>query len=233
MSCDVLIIENDSKDDTKHVLSDWAQKSEGVYVISNDFGTQTVPPKQLNSVNPWFSHHRIEKMARYRNMYLEWIEAQNKDYDYMIVLDIDILWFNCKNFANIIPYAPDDWGALCANGVSFSGCRFRYYDLYPFSEVKQKIDMQTLGIRNRQERRASTLRVTKLIAKQPYTSVYSAFGGLAIYKYQAIKGLRYTAISNDDEEVESFAEHVSLNDAIIDRGYKVYIAKNLNLIRNI
>jgi hypothetical protein len=228
LSCDVLVIENDSKDDTKKVLLNWAEKSAGVYVITNDFGTQTIPSQTANLVIPEFSYHRVEKMAQYRNMYLDWIEKQKKDYHYVIVLDIDIQWFNYRNIVNIIKNAPDEWGAICANGRNFYGLRYRYYDTYAFSESKMgKMDTHTLrGYGYRQE----ALRIRKLIQQKTYTSVYSAFGGLAIYKYPTIKGLRYQAILNPDENVEALCEHVSLNDAIINKGYKVYIARDLDLI---
>jgi glycosyltransferase involved in cell wall biosynthesis len=215
--CDVLIIENDSKDNTKVVLQDWAQKSQGVYVICNNFGTVTIPTKANGKVFPTCTYHRIEKMARYRNMYLEWVEKQTKDYQYVVVLDIDVYWFSPKNIAPIIQKAPEDWGAICANGKCQQSCfgQFRYYDLYAF--LKRKTDKINISYSK------------EIILQDPYTAVFSAFGGLAIYKYTAIQGLRYQALPYDDEQIEVQCEHVSLNAGIADRGYKLYIAKNLKL----
>ncbi|MDR0833279.1 MAG: hypothetical protein LBN93_03725 [Candidatus Symbiothrix sp.] len=225
--CDVVIIENDSKDNTKQVLADWAEKSDGVHVISNDFGTLTIPPKTTTTILPEYSYHRIEKMARYRNMYLDYIDQQCKDYDYLIVLDIDVPWFQYKNITHIINEAPDDWGAISANGRTFYNLRYRYYDIYAFSETKtEKMDIHILkGDGYWQE----TLKNRKLISKKAYTSVYSAFGGAAIYNYSTIKGLRYHVLLNKDERIEAFCEHVSLNDAIINKGYKVYVARDFDL----
>jgi hypothetical protein len=50
--------------------------------------------------------------------------------------------------------------------------------------------------------------------------VYSAFGGLAIYKYKQIIDLRYTVCPNGDERVEARCEHFSIANELQNNGYQ-------------
>jgi hypothetical protein len=50
--------------------------------------------------------------------------------------------------------------------------------------------------------------------------VYSAFGGLAIYKYQQINNLRYSVSPNGDERVEARCEHFSIAKELQKNGYQ-------------
>ena len=62
--------------------------------------------------------------------------------------------------------------------------------------------------------------------------VYSAFGGLAIYRFEAVKGLRYAcpSLRNDDDRVEVKCEHYSLYKQMAERGYdKVFINPSMIL----
>ena len=54
-----------------------------------------------------------------------------------------------------------------------------------------------------------------------HTKPIPRIGGLAIYRYDAIKGLEYTepALRNDDDRVEVKCEHFSLYKQMINRGF--------------
>jgi hypothetical protein len=57
-------------------------------------------------------------------------------------------------------------------------------------------------------------------ASRELVGVYSAFGGLAIYKYQQINNLRYDVCSNRDERVEARCEHFSIANELQKNGYQ-------------
>jgi len=59
----VVVIENDSIDKTKEILNKWSVECEGVKIISNDYGTITIPEKSIENPSPTTSFHRIEKTA--------------------------------------------------------------------------------------------------------------------------------------------------------------------------
>ena len=86
-SC-VIAVENDSVDDTKHVLSNWKDKSNNITILSNDYGVKTIIETE-DGVDKYFSDHRISRMSAYRNQYLEALK-ELPDLDYVIVIDLDV-----------------------------------------------------------------------------------------------------------------------------------------------
>src|SRR6476660_10319951 len=84
----VVVVENDSVDGTKSLLAEWKANFKDVTIISNDFGTKTIPNKKDVEVDPWTSFGRIEKMARYRNLYLEHISQIVHPIDLVVIIDI-------------------------------------------------------------------------------------------------------------------------------------------------
>lgn len=90
---DVLIVENDSVDNTKDVLKDYAKKYPNRFnYISDNYGS-----KKFGTVK---DVERTTNLANYRNQYLQYIRDCNKKYDYVIVLDWDFLDFDNDGLLN-------------------------------------------------------------------------------------------------------------------------------------
>jgi glycosyltransferase involved in cell wall biosynthesis len=216
----VVVFENDSTDHTKQILQEWTDTEKNVYVSLNDFGTVTIPDKK-GSVNPMFSAYRNEKMAGYRNYYLDYIEKENLPGDYIIVVDLDVRKIRPEGIVNsfLLDY---EWDALTANGISRAPSSFyrrRYFDTYALVECGKESVPQT-----EQSIRAVQYRWAFMRPGMPLFRVSSAFGGLAIYKREAIKNCRYGVLMNEDEKVESRAEHFYFHQQMKARGYdKIFI----------
>ncbi|WP_315542951.1 hypothetical protein [Capnocytophaga leadbetteri] len=221
----VVIIENDSKDNTKEVLRNWEQNSVGVKSILQDFGTLTIASSEDREMR---SYNRIEKMATYRNMYIGYIENNiNFPIDYVIVIDIDILDFDIIGIIKTIEEAPNNWGGLFANGtqkLSLFGrvISRRQYDLFAFKEREDSIITPYEMFQQKRK-------LDRMIDKTSYLNCFSAFGGIGIYKWDAIKGLKYAAEKNPNSEGEYMAEHIPFHKGIINRGYSNYISKKLKV----
>lgn len=138
----VVVVENDSKDNTKEILFNWEKKSEGVKIISQDFGIKTIPDQTVAMASPTTSFYRIEKMSFYRNMYLDYIDTLGHDIDYLIVIDIDVKTFSVDELVNSIDQANNNWGGIFSNGVTISsylGFKSKiYYDVFAVYEYPQK-----------------------------------------------------------------------------------------------
>jgi glycosyltransferase involved in cell wall biosynthesis len=216
----VVIFENDSTDSTKQILQEWAETEKNIHISLNDFGTITIPAKK-DLVNPMFSAYRNEKMAGYRNYYLDYIEKENLPGDYVIIIDPDVRKIKPEGVVN--SFSLDyEWDALTANGVSRAPSSFyrrRYFDTYALVECGKEILPQTeQGIRRVQYKWAF------MRPGMPLFRVASAFGGLAIYKREAIRNCRYGVLMNEDKKVESRAEHFYFHQQMKERGYdKIFI----------
>ena len=216
----VVIFENDSTDQTKQILTDYARKRRNIHISLNDFQTVTIP-KRCSTVNPFFSVHRIEKMAYYRNNYIDYIDNHNLPGDYVIIADMDIHWIEAKEV--IRSFALNyEWDALTANGISrapSSLFRKRYHDTYALVECGQEHLPQT-----EESIKAKQYAWAFLKSHCPLIRVASAFGGLAIYKKKAIANCRYGVQLNKDEKVECRAEHFFFHKQMKANGFdKIFI----------
>lgn len=229
----VVVIENDSKDNTKEILNKWSNNSDDVKIISNDFGTNTIPEKSWDNPSPGTSVHRIEKMVKYRNMYLNYIKGIKHPIDYVIVIDVDIESFSINGIIKSIKNANSDWGGIFANGITkkdFLGFTFSkiLYDIYAICEYPFQ-EERGLIIRNKLENKDKR-GIKKKIQKYNYYSVVSAFGGIGIYKYNLIKELKYCVVPDFSNRNEALCEHIPFNLAIVKLGHKNYLANELSVI---
>ncbi|QDW26944.1 hypothetical protein FFJ24_019830 [Pedobacter sp. KBS0701] len=226
---EVVVVENDSKDKTKQILHDWQSRSENVSIISQDFGTLTIPHKSTGVTSPTTTTYRIEKMAFYRNIYLEHIKAIKKNIDYVIVIDVDIENFDVENLIYSIENAPNDWGGIFANGVTrkkILGYTSKiYYDIFA---IYQYPKVQNFSYT--EDSLHQTFKdINKKVNKCEYFDIISAFGGIGIYKYDAIKSLNYVVVNNMNSNDEAICEHIPFNEEIVNKSYKNYIARNLTV----
>lgn len=221
----IVVVENDSKDNTKQVLLDWSRDNENVHLVMNDFGTLTIQSSKDCDMR---NLHRIGKMANYRNMYLDYICKHIKFIiDYLVVIDVDILDFSVKGILSAIEKAPKSWGGLFANGterLSLFNIEIatKQYDIFAF---EKKID----ELSNARTRFYWKRKLGKLISKNNYFECISAFGGIGVYKWEAIKDLKYGLIENKNVLGEFLAEHTFMHRDIVRKGYKNYISKSMKV----
>lgn len=230
LSSQVVVIENDSIDKTKELLNDWKLSSNNVAIISNDYETSTIPGKSDLILNPMTSSQRIEKMVFYRNIYLDYINEIKQPIDLVIVIDIDILEISLPGLINVIKSFNDQTGAIFANGISVMktalGLSEIYYDIFAVYEYPQKNEFS-----HSPESLGKTFKsINQKIKRVPFYKVISAFGGVGVYNYEAIKGLRYKNVLNPLNEKESICEHIPFNQEIISRGYNNYIARDFKVL---
>lgn len=217
----VFVYENDSKDNTKLLLGSWQQNDPShVFVsLNTTHATRTIPSaSEVGDINPFYSRRRIEKMATLRNAYMEFIDAEGWKADYLMVVDLDVAWIRVDNI--LTSFERGGWDAVTAYGYSLSPkLKWRYHDSYALTEF---------GDENNPQTEYKTKMLSEKYASMPlnddWVRVFSAFGGLAIYRFEGVKGLRYKAMDNDDKRVEVKCEHFSIYRQMADRGFgKVYI----------
>lgn len=222
-SC-VVIVENDSIDNTKLILRNWECQSHNVTVLTKDNQTQTLLP-QIGLLNTYRSLYRIQKMSYYRNVYLDYIEQINVKFDYVLMIDVDILSFSVEGIIAALSDSPSDFGGIFANGYTqfkIAGYTFGKlpHDMYAY--VDKNITLNDV-VKNSHEmnRVQKYLFVLNFIRKK--ILVNSAFGGIGIYQWNAIKGRRYKVVGRNSMDCQALCEHIPLNIEIAESGYKNYI----------
>jgi hypothetical protein len=216
----IIIYENDSTDKTKELLLNWAANRKNVYLKLDSFDKNgPIPPYDKTSVHPFYSFTRINRMASLRNEYMKTVDELKLSGDYLIVVDLDVISIDFDGILNSFS-AGIEWDAVTAYGYLRFGPFWRiYYDTYALVELDDEAKPQTmLSIKKARNKWANVKQV------DPWIWVFSAYGGLAIYRYDAIQGLRYEALPNNDKYVESRCEHYSIYQQMKGRGFdKIFI----------
>lgn len=226
-SYQVILFENNSKDKTKEVLNKWSQSNANIKCFTNDFDEQSykeIPiPKGFHADN---SRRRIQKMTDYRNLYLEYIDKNNLTADYIIIVDLDVSHIDYKGVITSFG-TEQEWDAIAANSHSFSPkFKKRQHDTYALIESgKEHLPQSDKMIAENRETWAGIKK------NMPFIRVYSAYGGLTIYRYPAIKGLRYKIVDNLAGATEVRCEHFSIYQQMAQNGYdKIFINPNMDIL---
>lgn len=224
-----VFVENDSNDGTRAWLEEWAKRDSRVTILGANIGEATIPRADPSSpVIPGYSLHRIERMARFRNLYIEWIErnlAQDQA-GVMVAIDPDVRSLPVARMVHWIRQLPPD-KAVTALGLRWCGMSsMEFHDAYAFRDAG---DMATQTLAAIQQRRAT---LAPRLRQSIIMPVRSNFNGLGIYPIQAVRGCRYKCLENADPQVEAECEHVPFHDQLAARGVEVMIDPQLKIVYN-
>ena len=191
----VVIYENDSKDLTAQILTDWANRNDKVSVQCENGVSENEIVNHYEMDHEFYpgKPFRPEQIARARNIVLDIAMSEPYcDFPYLIWIDMDFsvppeLDGIIESFATNI-----EWDAVLAYGVS---TRKSFWDWYAFRDATYPIGSELLG--NTWWYMQKSFRLHR---KSPWHPVYSAFGGLGIYKKSSIAGCRYSALPTRDLE---------------------------------
>ena len=212
-STTIVVVENDSRDKTRAILNNWADSCSSLHIIDGK-----VPGEENTSdtnANPYYSVKRVSRLAALRNQYLDFLKAQAVAPDFVLVLDFDVDRISIAGVLDSF-VREADWDVATAYGYSLSPTlQERYHDTYALVPLGEE-NIPQLEARLKSIQR--NWRQDK--ASRELVGVYSAFGGLSIYKYQQINNLRYDVCSNRDERVEARCEHFSIANELQKNGYQ-------------
>ena len=212
-STTIVVVENGSRDKTRVILNNWADSCSSLHIIDGK-----VPGEENASdtnANPYYSVKRVSRLAALRNQYLDFLKAQAVAPDFVLVLDFDVDRISLEGVLDSFTREAD-WDVATAYGYSLSPTLLeRYHDTYALVPLGEENILQLeTGLKAIQRNWKQDIASSELVR------VYSAFGGLAIYKYKQIIDLRYTVCPNGDERVEARCEHFSIANELQNNGYQ-------------
>ncbi len=224
---EVILFENDSKDHTKELLRGWADSDPHVHVFMEDNKRLPVVDgniKESPRTNLFYSKRRIGKMVSLRNQYMDYIKEHNLSADYLMVVDMDVDRISLDGILSSFQH-DSEWDAVTAFGYSIGPkLRRRYHDTFALEEYG------TMGIPRTEENISKLQDKYRNLKGSEWIRVDSAFGGLAIYRFEAVRGLRYQLLANDDLRVPCRCEHTSLSIQMKQRGYdRFYINPQMRI----
>ena len=212
-STTIVVVENDSRDKTRAILNNWADSCSSLHIIDGKVPRGENTPD--SNANPYYSVKRVSRLAALRNQYLDFLKVQPVPPDFVLVLDFDVDRISLEGVLDSFAREAD-WDVATAYGYSLSPTfQERYHDTYALvplgEENSPQLETRLKSIQRnwRQDKASSEL-----------VKVYSAFGGLAIYKYQQINNIRYGVYLNRDVRVEARCEHFSIANELQKNGYQ-------------
>lgn len=210
--CRFIVIENDSVDQTGTLLKDWAHDDPRVELVqlcllhSPDSGAAG---RGVRRGEESFSIERIERMSYLRNGYIERLGTLHGD-DIVMVVDFDIHGFSIEGIAHTLGSGVE-WDCVAANCLRFSPRhpfhRHVYWDTYAYEPENGFPG----GALDRSSMLKAQVSLPVLLRKEALLPVRSAFGGLALYRAEAIRGRRYSTEPNEDSLVNVLSEHIGLH----------------------
>lgn len=214
----VLIFENDSHDGTRTLLEGWAQVNARIKLLS-------IPGVKNGKLNLPHMHSygatslkRIEKMTYFRNIYLDEVKKNYRDYNYMLVVDMDIKGpWNDEGIAHSV--AHDNWDAIASLGLlnrfGTAGKKLILYDVLAHIPHGEHIQLQVDDSMIRSMSYAYNESISALSKGDPLVRVRSAFGGMALYKIPSILKAKYEPIR---------CEHIGLHEQMARHGFnKIFL----------
>jgi len=176
----VLIYENNSTDNTRTVLKYWQERNPRVSFESEDIQVEFPNKGYLKSNHTAYARNRV----------VDRLWTLDYHFDYVIWIDLDfVLSPDLEGIREALDR--DDWDAVFAYGIS---PEHGYWDWLAFRDKKEPFGPELIGHDNWYVKKENLL----LSPDSPWYPVYSAFGGFGLYKKEALRNQRYSAMVTQD-----------------------------------
>lgn len=208
----VLIVENDSIDNTRARLLEWSREDSNVIVLGCGVNREEckIYSIRVNNLKD-HSRKRMDKMVYLRNIYLEYIYSNFSKYDYTIVYDFDIngklfmdgfynCFYNLLNNTDINAISPNSFRYNYENNKFFKPTI--YHDPYAFIKDNPITEEDYIDDEKK------LIDVDIITNTEKLTRVKSAFAGITIYRTKSLYGKYYTTFDIADKAI---CEHAGLN----------------------
>jgi Cryptococcal mannosyltransferase 1 len=226
---ELFIYENDSNDGTQEILK--SLSSDKIKVVC-DTRQDKDYPELLKSGEDKNQHNRCKVLSSCRNVYLDYIKENSDRFDYVVILDLDIIggWSYNGFYHSLSVFESNDVSCISAYGILSDPTNtysleqvFRpiMYDSFAFRPLG--IEKSTSGSE------FSSYNFIKLDVGQNPILVNSNFGGMAIYRIKDILDVEYGTYYWKDENENVDCDHVVLHRSLRGLGKKICINPSLTV----
>jgi hypothetical protein len=213
----VLIVENDSTDNTRSLLLEWAEHNSKISILGCGLNADECKLDLPRTIVHDRTFNRIKKMVILRNIYLDFITDNLNifnSYDFVIIWDLDIkgsFYIDGMGMSGHYFKNNPKISALCSNAVYILnigyGSKQLKYDSYAHREQKENERLKPLdGL-------WKVLDLEKCSDDNDIRELSSCFGGFTIYRLRDLIGHRYFLQQKNEE---ALCEHYTLNKQIGD-----------------
>lgn len=195
--CKIIIYENNSTDNTKQKLHNYAinpEFNDKIKIISEDLDLNNRSQCTIWAYTEITgSDHpcRVEFIGKARNKVVDEInKPEYNEYEYVIWIDLDSNGWEINGIIDSF-IRNEEWDVLFGNNTDL------YYDYYALRYKEQLFGPEIIG-----EHFWDKMTHVHFEQNEKLIPVYSAFNGIAIYKKELFKNFKYDFLVND--EVKQF-----------------------------
>ncbi|MDD4930882.1 MAG: hypothetical protein PHG66_01850 [Candidatus Colwellbacteria bacterium] len=207
----VLIVENDSTDNSRSILLEWARDNNRIKILGCGVNNDSCKLDISETIIHDGSSSRIEKMVNLRNIYMDYLQRPEfNDYKFCIVMDMDLvskLYNDGILSTEELFYNNPTLDAVVSNGI---GCKtygpfhiFIYHDPYAHLDLNGNIST------NKKIHDQYSMLTRFYYYDSPVQTVISAFSGFSMYNFKTFRSKRYALSLLEDGTAE--CEHVTFN----------------------
>ena len=180
----VYLYENDSTDSTPKILAEWKKTTPDKFHYTSEKDVQK------------YNFH-TQNIAQARQKALDWVRENYSDFELLIIIDPD-LYYDIDTTAILDTLNKwDNWDVCFANGI-YNNMGMTW-DAFAMRLPDQNIPWQGNKSYFSNFHKKANWGTGRIITE--WTEVYSAFGGLGLYKSNVLKNINYDISSIDCEHV--------------------------------
>lgn len=210
----IIVVENDSDDNTRSELLNWRKRNPRVIVLGCGVNSRekcSIQSATVKTEGHSVNRRRIEKMTKLRNIYLDYIKKNLSHFDFLAVWDLDIIGsVYIDGVANTVAqfthpvHGVKDAEAMCAYGIYRWGVLELYYDTYAHLDEGDDFHIDQKPIHD--VKKGLGVKYQRGIAPQ---EVVSCFSGFTMYKINALQNPQVYYDMTPPGNIE--CEHVRLH----------------------
>lgn len=196
----ILIVENNSEDDTRKYLLEWAEEDPRVVILCQDpFMTNTTECDlqyifslhDSNTLQHSPLPRRIERMAFLRNVYMTHIRQYYKNFDFLCVMDMDLqgqLYVDGFHHSiGLLREHPQKMDGIAGNGMIMREENdYYYYDSFAYVEEGEPMVWENTTEKSNHDHYVHMYITQRYFSRMIPDKVRSAFGGIALYRLSAV-----------------------------------------------
>ena len=208
----VLIVENDSTDNSRPMLLEWARINPKIKILGCGVTVDECKLKMPETIIHDGSPDRIKKMVELRNVYMDYLQnPEFDDYNFCLVMDMDLvakIYNDGLLSTEEIFYLNPTLDAVVANGIGYYRILgpiyyFTYHDPYAHLDLNGNISD------NKKLHDIHSTLSRFYYYYSPVEYVRSAFSGFSMYNFKSFRNKRYSLSVNEGGVSE--CEHVTFN----------------------
>jgi hypothetical protein len=226
----IIILENDSKDNTRNLLMKWYQLPKSNHIIKH-----ILLLDQLDEKYPLRAH----RLAYCRNIVLKYVfeNRLNETYSYAFHCDLDDRFWSIDfdSIATCFQYDLEKWDMMsCVNKNNdyydwwALRCEESWFNKNIFACEAEGTFEKTKEIQFLYQTKIGDF-CNELIAKKKLIKIISAFNGFAVYKLFSLKNCFYSAdyhcfqCNNQKNGCKEDNDHIGLHKQMITKGSRLFI----------